>query len=123
MDGREKPLLQILLPLPSLLPALKRDTFSCSLVDCWYKAKGSENCKPPSTQCHTSDQNKIKAGPFPVVNLLISLQAPDLHLREMYIWASVQTAPSHPYTLLLSGYARLCDQFTYTRKHSNAITS
>lgn len=102
---------------------LWKETVLHALIDCWYKAKGSENCKPPSAKCHASDQNKIKAGPFPVVNLLISLQAPDLHFTEIYIWASVQTAPSHPCTLILSGYSRLCEQFTYTHKHSNAITS
>lgn len=52
---------------------LWKETVLHALIDCWYKAKGSENCKPPSAQCHASDQNKIKAGPFPVVNLLISL--------------------------------------------------
>lgn len=101
---------------PRLFPALKGDSFSCT--DCWYKAEGNETCRPPSAQCRSPAQNKIKAGPFPVVNLLISRQAPDLHLGEVYMWASVQTAPSHPYTPLLSGYARLCEQFTHTRKHT-----
>lgn len=36
----------------------------------------------------------------------------------MYVWGTVQTVPPHLYTVLLSGYAGLCEQFTHTCKYT-----
>lgn len=66
---------------PGPLQVLEKYFLACLAAT---KPKG---LTPPSAS--SPARNKAKAGPFPASNLLISLQVPDLHLREMYGWASM----------------------------------